>query len=186
MRSTKWIALAAVALASEWLIAAEPATYVGWESREIKALSAEQMKAYADGDGMGLALAAELNRYPGPKHVLELRQELELSREQLAETEAVFGEMQEEARLLGREILEREQELDRLFAEWRIGEESLESSITEIAKLGGELRFAHLRAHLATAQILTEHQIERYVEYRGYGAGEHHMGDHPAAEHDNL
>ena len=33
---------------------------------------------------MGLALAAELNGYPGPSHVLELADKLELSAEQRA------------------------------------------------------------------------------------------------------
>ena len=46
--------------------------YVGLEAREIKALSEEQRQELLDGHGMGLALAAELNHYPGPKHVLEL------------------------------------------------------------------------------------------------------------------
>lgn len=47
---------------------AEP--YAGQQSRDIKALSDEEMKGYLTGAGMGFAKAAELNRYPGP---VELR-----------------------------------------------------------------------------------------------------------------
>ena len=44
----------------------------------------------------------------------------------------------------------------------------------EIATLRGELRLAHLRAHLAMKTILTPEQIEAYDRLRGYaGPGEH-------------
>src|SRR5574342_793837 len=53
--------------------------YAGMEDREIKALSPEQLQQLRDGEGMGLALPAELNHYPGPRHVLALAEELGLS-----------------------------------------------------------------------------------------------------------
>ncbi|NIN54376.1 MAG: hypothetical protein GTO38_03650, partial [Hydrogenophaga sp.] len=53
-------------------LAAQETPYAGLERREIKALAAEQVRAHLDGDGMALALAAELNAYPGPMHVLQL------------------------------------------------------------------------------------------------------------------
>ena len=46
--------------------------YAGMQARPIKALSEQQVADLAAGRGMGLALAAELNGYPGPSHVLEL------------------------------------------------------------------------------------------------------------------
>ena len=60
-----------------WLVAvgglqAQHSPYTGLEERDIKALSAEQVAGYLAGDGMGFALPAELNHYPGPKHVLDL------------------------------------------------------------------------------------------------------------------
>lgn len=42
--------------------------YAGLPAREIKALSPEEIADLAAGRGMGLALAAELNGYPGPRH----------------------------------------------------------------------------------------------------------------------
>jgi len=53
-------------------------TYAGQETRKIKALSEDQIQGYLAGSGMGLAMAAELNHYPGPKHVLELAEKLQL------------------------------------------------------------------------------------------------------------
>lgn len=46
--------------------------YAGQETREIKALSPDEVAAHLEGRGMGFAKAAELNHYPGPKHVLDL------------------------------------------------------------------------------------------------------------------
>ena len=56
--------------------------YAGDRTRELKALSAQELEAYVKGEGMGMALPAELNSYPGPHHVLELAEELGLSVEQ--------------------------------------------------------------------------------------------------------
>jgi hypothetical protein len=53
--------------------------YAGLEARSIKALSQQQIDDLKAGRGMGLALAAELNGYPGPMHVLELADALHLS-----------------------------------------------------------------------------------------------------------
>lgn len=56
--------------------------YAGQEAREIKALSRNEIDDLSLGRGMGLAKPAELNRYPGPLHALELASELQLSAEQ--------------------------------------------------------------------------------------------------------
>ncbi len=56
--------------------------YLGMQQRALKALSEQQIADLKAGRGMGLALAAELNGYPGPIHVLELKDRLGLSAEQ--------------------------------------------------------------------------------------------------------
>ena len=43
------------------------APYAGEAGRDIKALSPQDVDAYLNGQGMGLAKAAELNGYAGPK-----------------------------------------------------------------------------------------------------------------------
>ena len=53
--------------------------YAGMQSRAVKALTDQQIADLRAGRGMGLALAAELNGYPGPMHVLELADRLSLS-----------------------------------------------------------------------------------------------------------
>ncbi len=96
--------------------------YTGQEKREIKALSPENIEGYLSGEGMGFAKAAELNHYPGPKHVLELADELHLSKAQIDKTKAIFGEMHEKAVSIGKVIVEKEKILDHLFANQTIDE----------------------------------------------------------------
>src|SRR5215831_750214 len=88
-----------------------PSPYARQESRPIKTLSPQEVQDLLSGRGMGMAKPAELNRYPGPRHVLELADQLALSPAQRAETERIFEAMQAEASRIGAEIVAREGEL---------------------------------------------------------------------------
>lgn len=140
-------------------------------ARDIKSLSADEIRDLLAGKGMGLAKVAELNGYPGPAHVLELRAELGLTPEQQAQTEALFATMEADAQALGRELVERERALDRLFAAREISPAVLSDALTHIGTLQGRLRNVHLRAHLDQTRILMPEQAARYNELRGYGNG---------------
>lgn len=144
--------------------------YEGQEQREIKSLSPEEINGYLAGHGMGLAKAAELNHYPGPRHVLDLSKELNLSEEQLNKTKNIFDRMQEKAIRLGNLIVEKERVLDNMFSNQDINEVKLQSLISEIEKLKGGLRFVHLKAHLEIKALLNQQQIEKYNELRGYNS----------------
>ena len=58
---------------------ADVSSYAGQEMRAIKSLSPQEVADLLAGRGMGLAKAAELNHYPGPRHVLDLARELDLT-----------------------------------------------------------------------------------------------------------
>jgi len=144
--------------------------YAGLEGREIKALSDEEIASLRAGEGMGFALAAELNGVPGPKHVLELSDELGLSDEQIQRVEAVRTSMADLARRLGAELIEAERALDRAFGHAGPPAEHVASLIREAGDARTRLREAHLLAHLETAAVLTPDQIQRYAELRGYAS----------------
>jgi Spy/CpxP family protein refolding chaperone len=151
--------------------------YAGEERREIKSLSPDEIDQLLQGHGMGLAKAAELNHYPGPRHVLDLSIQLELTSKQRAEAQAAFARMQEEAVRLGRQIVERERALDAMFAKGEIDAGKLRAATSGIARLQGDLRAAHLAAHIEMRRLLSPQQIKRYDELRGYtGASEQKPG----------
>jgi hypothetical protein len=170
MRGRGLIAAAGV-LAWASMGGAAPAVspYAGDAGRAIKALSEDEVRDYLAGAGMGLAKAAELNRYPGPRHVLELADRLALSPEQRERTERLFASMRAEAVRLGEEIVAQERELDARFAAGAVSAAELDRRTAALGSLQGRLRATHLRAHLAQRDILSAEQRRQYVALRGYG-----------------
>lgn len=142
--------------------------YAGQEKREIKAISDEEMKNYLAGNGMGFAKTAELNGFPGPKHILENEAAMNLTSEQKEAVQKSFQTMKTEAVSLGKTIVEKERELDQLFAKGEVNDEALKEKTQEIAKLQGDLRSTHLLAHLEMKKLLSAEQVEKYKKLRGY------------------
>lgn len=140
----------------------------GQESNRIKSLSETEVQGYLTGRGMGLAKPAELNSYPGPMHVLELAEKLQLSARQKSETQRAFERMRGEAIRLGKMIVEKEAKLNDLFAKGKAGQNAMQRNIREIARLQGELRAVHLGAHLAIKRVLSTDQVKKYDELRGH------------------
>jgi len=171
---TAIVATALAALVTAMPAAAEPAgadhpqPYAGLQTRPIKALSDAQIDDYRYGRGMSLALAAELNGYPGPRHVLDLAGPLGLTAAQIQQAQAAFDSMRNEAIGLGERIVAEEAALDRLFAEAMATPDSVEALTASIAQMTGRLRFTHLRVHLALRDLLTDAQVVAYETLRGY------------------
>lgn len=156
----------------------EPNTYAAETSRVIKALSAEEIHSYLAGKGAGMARAAELNHYPGPAHVLELAEALELSPAQKARTQQIFSDMQKDAIRQGENLVEQERALDREFVSNSINQKRLRARLAEIGRLQGQVRNAHLQAHLKQKALLTAQQILKYDELRGYASQDPSVGHH--------
>jgi len=182
------IAVSILGLAmSGWAVAvsAQPMSpYAGQQSREIKALSPTEIEDLVQGRGMGLAKSAELNRYPGPLHALELAGELQLSTEQRKNLEASKARMSAQAKALGAEILDLERNLDAAFAQRTIDQVRLSELTAQVGAKQGLLRAAHLAAHIETASLLTPEQISRYDRLRGYDrTSERGANNHGAKRH---
>src|SRR6266446_4522970 len=146
--------------------------YAGMQNRGLTALSEQQIEDLRTGRGMGVALTAELNGYPGPAHVLELASALDLSEAQRGRTQALFEEMQKTAIPLGNEVLAKETELDQAFASGRIDDASLHKILADIGRLQGELRYTHLKYHLAMWGVVNPDQIAAYDRLRGYDSAQ--------------
>jgi hypothetical protein len=158
----------AFALTSGPCLAQSHSPYAGFEKRTIKALSDQQINDLRAGLGLSLALAAELNGYPGPRHTLEFAKELNLSEEQSTKVQALFETMKAESIVNGEKLIAQEADLDRQFANKTITPEILLSLTAEIGRTQAALRATHLKHHLLTFQLLTPMQARRYDELRGY------------------
>lgn len=159
--------------ASGGVPASEASPYAGQEMREVKTLSESDIAGLLAGKGMGYAKTAELNGYPGPLHVLELAEELDLSEEQRAATQEIFNQMQASAKSLGAELVAAERQLDELFRNKSVDESTLSELTTKIGRVEAQFREVHLHAHLRQTQLLSAQQTAQYMALRGYGRGEH-------------
>lgn len=167
--------IAALLLAISAAVAQTP--YAGMQIRSIKALSDQPIADFRAGRGMGLALAAELNGYPGPSHLLELADKIGLSDAQRSSARNMFEAMKAETIPIGERLIAQEAVLDKLFADHLITTEKLGAATAEIGVTQAELRATHLKYHLSTVAMLEPSQIQQYSTLRGYGnsgSQEHH------------
>jgi Spy/CpxP family protein refolding chaperone len=137
----------------------------GQGHRAAEACAEEAKKVVAEGRGFGMAFAADQHGYPGPMHVLELKDVLELTSDQEAVTRsleaAVRAEIQKSARLI-----DAEQRLDRLFASGGATEEVVRAVVADVEAARSEVRLVHLLAHLKMREVLTEEQRRLYHQRR--------------------
>jgi len=144
--------------------------YAGTQSADLPSLTDEEVGQLRAGEGMGLARPAELNHYPGPKHSLELGEALALTEDQILRITAIHDAMLDQAVEKGEEILTVEGHLNATFATGTAAASGIERMTRHLGLLRGELSFIHLEAHLDTRAVLTDDQVGRYDELRGYPA----------------
>lgn len=146
----------------------EASPYADTQSSEIPSLTQAEIDGFRAGEGMGLARPAELNHFPGPKHVLELQGELSLSAEQAMSIAGIGEAMTERASAKGEQILMIARHMDEAFGSASITPETLTRMTAHLATLKGELQAIHLLAHLETSAALTPEQVALYDELRGH------------------
>jgi Spy/CpxP family protein refolding chaperone len=131
-----------------------------------EACSAEFDKVVGEGRGFGLAFAADQNGYPGPLHVLELKDRLKLTADQEAKAQALLHAMFVESKPKSARLLEAEAKLRRLFADRAADDAAVRAAVAEVERARSEVRLVHLLAHLKTRELLTEDQRRIYHEAR--------------------
>jgi Spy/CpxP family protein refolding chaperone len=131
-----------------------------------QACSAEFDKVVGEGRGFGLAFAADQNGYPGPLHVLELKDRLKLTADQEAKAQALLHAMFVESKPKSARLLEAEAKLRRLFADRAADDAAVRAAVAEVERARSEVRLVHLLTHLKTRELLTEDQRRIYHEAR--------------------
>ena len=133
-------------------------------------------KNIGEGRGFGMAFVADQQGYPGPLHVLELKDHLKLTPEQETRTRALLAAMFAESRPKGERQLEAERKLGSLFSEGRADEASIRAAVADVERARGDVRLVHLMFHLKTRDVLTDEQRRLYHEARW--SGHRPMGPH--------
>jgi hypothetical protein len=168
LATTGVFASAVLILFSRHLNQTSHSPYMGQLDSPVRGLSSQEVDDLLNGRGAGYARTAELNNYPGPRHVLDLKQELSLSPDQETQIQTVFEQMQAKAKHIGQEIVQREGRFSAVFAHRTISEAELQAQTRELASLYGQLRAIHLQAHLQITPLLSTEQIVTYNILRGY------------------
>ena len=137
----------------------------GQGHQAAKACIDEFNQVVGEGRGFGLGFAADQNGYPGPMHVLELKDRLRLTADQEAKVRelraAVLADLPKSTRLL-----EAERRLERLFAQGAATEPAVRAAVVEVEQARTEVRLVHLLAHVRARDLLTEEQRRIYHEAR--------------------
>src|SRR5881397_1341363 len=131
--------------------------------------ASEFEKVVGEGRGFGLAFAADQNGYPGPMHVLELKDRLTLTADQEAKARALMQAMFAESKPKSAQLLEAEAKLRRLFADRSADDAAVRAAVGEVERARSQVRLVHLLAHLKTRGLLTEDQRRIYHEARWGG-----------------
>ena len=119
-----------------------------------------------DGRGFGMAFVADQQGYPGPLHVLELKDRLRLSRDQEAKAEVLLAAMFAESRPKSSRLIDAEAKLRRLFAASRPDEAAVRTAVGEIETARADVRLVHLLFHLKMRDALMDEQRRVYQEAR--------------------
>ncbi|SFO11492.1 hypothetical protein SAMN04488056_103206 [Cohaesibacter marisflavi] len=142
--------------------------YAGQQERTIKSLSQDDIDELKKGGGWGLAKAAELNGFPGPAHLLDLKDKLVLDDEQVEKLETLYEQMTSDARKEAKTYIFLEAKLEKEFSAGRINDGLLRTALGYIEESRRKLRYIHLSAHLEATKIVTPEQVEHYNALRGY------------------
>jgi Spy/CpxP family protein refolding chaperone len=137
--------------------------------RTAEACETEFDKVVGEGRGFGMAFAADQNGYPGPLHVLELKDRLKLTAEQEAAMQRLMHTMFSESKPKSARLLAAEAKLRRLFAERAADPAAVRAAVDEVERARSEVRLVHLLTHLKTRDLLTEDQRRTYHEARWGG-----------------
>jgi Spy/CpxP family protein refolding chaperone len=134
--------------------------------QRVEACQREFDQVIADGRGFGLAFPADQNGYPGPLHVLELKDRLQLTSEQEARMRALFETMLGDARQRATRLAAAEDRLRRIFADGAADPAAVRTAVAEAETARADVRLVHLLAHLQARDVLTEAQRRAYQEIR--------------------
>lgn len=117
-----------------------------------------------NGKADGQTIVAENNGYPTPQKIISFKDQLGLTKDQVRKLNEILTNLSISAAVKGQDIVEAEEELNKLFESGAINEKTLRTKLERIGKMRADLRFINLQGYLVEKQILTAKQWERLKE----------------------
>lgn len=133
-------------------------TCVGANSQVVIPSDKDQL---LKGGAVEQILVAEKNGFPPPQRILAMKDQLGLTKDQLKKIDEMMKNLSVSTTVKGQEIIEAEEDLNKMFESGNINEKTLRAKLERIGKLRAELRFTHLQVYLKTKQILSANQWQR-------------------------
>jgi hypothetical protein len=134
----------------------------------LSQLSDAQAQAYLAGHEYGLAKSAAVHHFPSPVVVLALTSQLVLFQDQSDPVKAIVERTRVKTVELGKQLVDQETKIDHALEAEEPDQAALEVMVRESARLQGELRLAHLQAHLDTKKLLRPDQLTRFGAMSGH------------------
>ncbi len=134
------------------------------ERMELQSLSQDDIST------LQIVKTPELNGYYAASYILQVEDAINISGEQKREVKSVSSKMQNNAVLLGTELIYLEKQLNNAFSNKSINEIKLDKYITDIMDVRAKLRLVHLSTRLQTPSILRQEEVFLYSSLRGYSA----------------
>jgi len=126
----------------------------------------QERQALQEGRGFGRAAVADDNGFPGPRHILDWKKQLDLKPAQEKRVETLAERTRSKAIAKGQELQAREQELSRLLSTSKPNPQAVQKLLGQIGAAEADLRWIHIGAHIEARDILTPQQLARYNELR--------------------
>jgi Spy/CpxP family protein refolding chaperone len=136
------------------------------ETGNAQALFPPDKDQLLKGEAAGQNMVAENNGYPSPQKIVSLKDQIGLTKDQLKKIKEIVTNLPISAVVKGQEIIDAEEELNKLFESGIVSEKTLRIKLERIGKMRAELRFVHLQIYLKEKQILTAKQWERLKELK--------------------
>ncbi|MFQ5709229.1 MAG: Spy/CpxP family protein refolding chaperone [bacterium] len=177
MLKTTFLWVVAAFFMSATFLVANPATAQEgmMEGKHEMGMMHRGMKGEQHQEGMHCCRMMEGEHHEGHEFFLGMKDELELSDEQVAKLRNLKSETQKQAIRTKADLEIVRIELHDLLSQDKVDVKAVDARIEKMGELQTKMHKAHIHARLDAQEILTPEQLKKYKEIKGKGRHGMHM-----------